>query len=152
MALVESCPIPTVRPDDYTLLINRVGSGLGYLRSDNIEKLIKVSIEAEYLNCYPNLTKLQLEKLIKENIGTEPKTIKKYVECIKLFIQSKTNQKVISYYSWNIAGLYDSLVLERDRIKRCSVLSYQARQEKYNKRQRCKSCRKYLKDGKCLCK
>lgn len=152
MALVESCPIPTVLPNDYVLMINRVGSGYGYLRTENIEKLIKVSLEAEYSSNYPNMTRLELEQLIKENIGTEPKTVKKYLDCIQIFILSKTKARQVPYYKWNISGLYESLVSERERIKRASILTYQNLQQKYNKRQRCKSCRKYLKDGKCLCK
>jgi len=90
------------------ILLDHVGSlsfAGSFPRKDVLEKLHSISIEFESWPEYPKFKRNHLEAILKKIIGyKDPRTFKKYIDCIKTFVETKTSKQIIFYGDYDISG------------------------------------------------
>ena len=125
---------------------------LRYPTALDLDKLILFEYQAQFSPGYPNrLTRGTIEKLISQIIGSDQKTINRYLDCIERFIKSKTHNHSINYYQWDLTGLYETCLAKKEELKKDRLVKLELQKSKENARQRCKTCRNYLRqNGSCV--
>lgn len=89
-------------------LDHHVGSlsfGGSFPRIDVLYRLHDISIELESWPEYPNFKRNHLEAILRKIIGyKDPRTFRKYLDCIVTFVETKNNGRIVFFGDYDVGG------------------------------------------------
>lgn len=103
-------------------LLDHVGSlsfGSSSPRKDVLLRLHQISLEFETYPEFPRFKRNHVEAILKKVIGyKDPRTFKKYFDCIKNFVESKIGKSIIYYGDYDLTDFKEIIqkALSKDEI------------------------------------
>lgn len=104
-------------------LLDHVGSlsfGGSSPRKDVLLRLHEISLEFETYPEFPRFKRNHVEAILKKVIGyKDPRTFKKYFDCIKGFVESKTGKSIAYYGDYDLTDFKETILktFDKDAVK-----------------------------------
>ena len=116
---------------------------------DKLEKIVYKLIE---YGSWPSFTQSSIEEEIKNIVGFDEKTIRKYLKIIYFYILTERQFKPNYYTRWDLSGILVAIKTEKQSQEILRNTKQIISKDRINSRQKCKKCRLNIRaDGSCRC-